>query len=277
MRGGLQTTMQLAVHKVSVFVKEQGSGTPTLFLHGNPDSADLWDQLIELLSPKFRCLAPDLPGFGRSPAPADFDCSLENMASFVDGLVQAIGITERLNLVVHDFGGPYGFAWAIRRHWKVKRIAAINTLFFSDYRWHPWARIWRTPLLGEVSMALMNRWLFTRALRRSSPRLPVDHIREVYARLTPPMKRMILRLYRATDPENFTWWEDHLRSLTARVPALVLWGDQDPYIPKRFADRFGARQVIHFPAYGHWLPAEAPAKVAEHLLRFFSENQSASN
>ncbi len=261
--------MQVDVQGVSVYVKDQGTGPPTLFLHGNPDSSDLWDGLIELLSPNYRCIAPDLPGFGRSAAPRDFDCSLDNMAHFVNGLVEALQIAEPLNLVVHDFGGPYGLAWAIRSHWKVRRLAAINTLFFSDYRWHRWARVWRTPILGEISMALMNRRLFTRALRRASPRLPKEGIRHAYAWLKPPMKRMVLRLYRATDPENFVRWEDHLRALTARVPALVLWGDQDPYIPKRYAECFGARKVVHFPAHGHWLPAEAPAQVAEQLHSFF--------
>ena len=261
--------MQVAVQGISVYVKTLGTGPPTLLLHGNPDSADLWDGLIELLSPNLHCVAPDLPGFGRSTAPADFDCSLENLARFIDGLVEALQITVPLNLVVHDLGGAYGFAWAIRRHWKVRRLVAINTLFFSDYRWHTWARIWRTPLLGEISMALMNQWVFSRALRRASPRLSADHIRQAYELLTPAVKRMVLRLYRATDPETFAWWEDHLRAMTVRVPALVLWGDQDPYIPKRYAERFGARKVVHFPAHGHWLPAEAPAKVAEQLLPFF--------
>ncbi len=230
----------------------------------------MWSGLIELLSPRFRCIAPDLPGFGRSTAPKDFDCSLENMARFVDGLVEALRVREPLSLVVHDFGGPYGFAWAIKRHWKVRHLVAINTVFFSDYRWHLWAKIWRTPVLGELSMALTNQWLFARALTRSSPRLSADHIAKTYALIKPAMKKMVLRLYRATNPENFAWWEDHLKSLTARVPALVLWGDQDPYVPKRYAERFGARRVVHFPSYGHWLPAEAPAKVAEAVIPFIS-------
>ncbi len=260
----------VVVQGVSVYVKDQGTGPPILFLHGNPDSADLWDGLVDLLSPRFRCLAPDLPGFGRSAAPRNFDCSLENMARFIDGLVDALGIAEPLNLVMHDFGGPFGLAWAIRHHWRVRRIVAINTVFFSDYRWHRWAKVWRTPVLGEMSMVLMNQWLFARALRHASPRLPSDHIGRAYAWVKPPMKRMVLRLYRATNPENFAWWEDHLKSMTVRVPALVLWGDQDPYIPRRYAEQFGARQVVHFPAYGHWLPAETPAKVAEHLLPFLA-------
>jgi pimeloyl-ACP methyl ester carboxylesterase len=56
----------------------------------------------------------------------------------------------------------------------------------------------------------------------------------------------------------------------ARVPAIVLWGDRDPYIDKRFAGRFGAREVHHFPDAGHWLPIEDPGAVARHLLAFFA-------
>ena len=47
------------------------------------------------------------------------------------------------------------------------------------------------------------------------------------------------------------------------MPTLVLWGDHDPYISKRFAASFGTDNVRHFPDHGHWLPAEAPGEVAE--------------
>ena len=82
------------------------------------------------------------------------------------------------------------------------------------------------------------------------------------------MKQMVLRLYRATDPEVFVGWEDALLQLTARVPTLVLWGDHDPYIPKHFAERFGAQMVEHFPDCGHWLPKEASHEVSERLSTF---------
>src|SRR5713226_8944810 len=98
--------MTLTVRDVQVYLVDKGSGTPTLFLHGNPDSSDMWSGVIVPLSRHYRCLAPDLPGFGRSIAPADFDCSLDNLAGFVDDLMRAIGITQPVNLVVHDFGGP---------------------------------------------------------------------------------------------------------------------------------------------------------------------------
>lgn len=152
--------MSLAVEKVQVHLIDKGSGTPTLFLHGNPDSADLWTGVIAHLAQHYRCLAPDRPGFGRSKAPAQFNCSLNSMAQFVNSLVTALELTEPLNLVVHDIGGFYGLAWAVKHATKVKGIAIMNTIFFSDYRWHFWARIWRMPLIGEISMLFMNRWMF---------------------------------------------------------------------------------------------------------------------
>jgi haloalkane dehalogenase len=80
---------------------------------------------------------------------------------------------------------------------------------------------------------------------------------------------MVLRLYRATDPENFAGWEEKLLELTRRVPTLVLWGDQDPYIPMSYADRFGAQRITHFPDCGHWLPLEAAVEVSGLLSEFF--------
>ena len=261
--------MSIHLRDVQVHLVDEGSGAPTLFLHGNPDSGELWRGMISRLAPSTRCVAPDLPGFGRSRVTGSFDCSLESMARFVDELVTAIGLELPLNLVVHDFGGPYGLSWAIRHPHKVRRIAISNSLYFVDYRWHFWGRVWRTPVLGELSMLLMNRWIFTWELRRGSRRLGAEHIRETYGRITPAMRRMILQLYRATDPEKFEGWEEQMLDLAAAVPTRVLWGLHDPYIPARYAERFGTRLVHYFPDCGHWLPAEAPEEFAADLASFF--------
>jgi pimeloyl-ACP methyl ester carboxylesterase len=133
--------MNITVQNTSVYLIDQGAGTPTLFLHGNPDSAELWSDVIALMSNEYRCLAPDLPGYGRSALLPDFKVSLENEARWVADLVDALAINEPLNLVVHDFGGHFGLAWAIRQPERVRRIAIMNTNFFSDYRWHRLARI----------------------------------------------------------------------------------------------------------------------------------------
>ncbi|QXP85780.1 alpha/beta fold hydrolase [Methylococcus sp. Mc7] len=75
--------MSIVVQEVDLFVRDVGAGPPVLFLHGNPDSADIWDEVVARLNGRFRCIAIDLPGFGRSgPAPG-FDCSFANLGRFV--------------------------------------------------------------------------------------------------------------------------------------------------------------------------------------------------
>jgi pimeloyl-ACP methyl ester carboxylesterase len=84
------------------------------------------------------------------------------------------------------------------------------------------------------------------------------------------MKKEVLTLYRATDPSSFLDWEDKLLKVTAKKPTLVIWGDRDPYIPSRYAERFGASQVVHMPDVGHWPPVEAPHETARLISRFLT-------
>jgi hypothetical protein len=80
--------MGVIVQNVNVYLVDRGSGRPVLFLHGVPDTAEIWSDVITRLSTGYRCLAPDLPGFGRSIAPPKFDCSLENRVDFINELVE---------------------------------------------------------------------------------------------------------------------------------------------------------------------------------------------
>lgn len=268
-------THSLTVRNCKIKVMEQGLGVPTLLLHGNPDSSDIWCDIMNGLSPLMRTLAPDLPGFGASTVVADFDFSLEGLAGFVDDLVNALGITQPLNLVVHDMGGPYGLAWAVENPHKLRSLVIMNTVFSPDYRWHSMARVWRTPVLGELLQLLTNRWSFARELRHGSRALTEAQIQQCYDRITPAMKQMVLRLYRAMDPKDFAGWDDRLRAIAAALPSLVLWGDHDPYVDKSFAERFGAQHVEHFSDCGHWVPAEASQRVVAQLLPFFAGAQGA--
>src|SRR5215204_5030240 len=184
----------------SIQLREWGSGPAVLLLHGNPDSSVMWEDVAGHLASCFHCAAPDLPGFGHSEIPREYSHSLDGLAQFIEQFQVAAGIQPPIDLVAHDFGGPFAFAWAIRNPSAVRRIVAINTAFFSDYRWHFWARVWRTPILGEVSMALMNRLTLARELNRGSGRsLGHEHIARTWALMTGRMKAEVLRLYRATD------------------------------------------------------------------------------
>jgi pimeloyl-ACP methyl ester carboxylesterase len=270
MNATMANPQTVSVQGASVFVLEQGAGRPTLFLHGNPDSADMWMEVIAGLNGRYRSFAPDLPGYGRSAPRPDFKIALEDEAQWVDELINALAVAEPLNLVMHDFGAHFGLAWAIRHLDRVRRIVIFNTSFFSDYRWHPLARVLRTPLLGELGLAAFNEARYLQQLAQDAPDVPRAYVHRAMALYTPAAKAMTLRLYRGTNPRNFVGWEDELPALTARVPTLVMWGDQDPYAPRAWAERFGAREVQHFAENSHWVPLEAPQVVARRLSEFLS-------
>ncbi|BEP62447.1 alpha/beta hydrolase [Variovorax sp. V213] len=253
-----------------VHVVDQGNGPPVLFLHGNPDTSDIWRDLIAKLSVHHRCLAPDLPGYGHSVAASDFDCSLEHLAKFVDDLVIQLGLHEKISLVVHDIGGQFGLAWAVKHPEKVRRIVIFNTAFSPEYRWTALHRIWRTPILGELAQRLTSRRAFTREMKKGASRLTSEQIDRIFDRITPAMKQMALRIFRTTELAHFHGWDTQLRELASRIPVQVLWSDDDPYIAPEFAERFGAQAVSRYRGFGHWLPLEAPELVGSELQAFLA-------
>src|SRR5262249_6795201 len=193
-----RTTRKVRVGAANINMTEWGHGPTALLLHGNPDSGVMWEGLAKRLASRLRCIAPDLPGFGHSEVPTDYEPSLEGMAHFIEQLLRAADVKPPVDLIAHDFGGRFAFAWAIKHPSCVRRIVATNTAFFSDYHWHFWARMWRTPVLGELSMAAMNRPMLARELRRGGAGpMPQEHIDRTWAMITPRMKREVLRLYRA--------------------------------------------------------------------------------
>jgi pimeloyl-ACP methyl ester carboxylesterase len=266
---GFSAHRAVRVGPVTTHVAEAGEGVPVLMLHGNPDTHTVWAGLASRLTRRgaLRCIAPDLPGFGASAAPDDLDCSLAAQSRHVAGLLDALSL-ERVHLVVHDIGGMYGLAFASEHPERLHTLTIFNTSFHPDLRWHFWARMWRTPLVGEVVMALGTETLFVRETRKGSPGLTAEHTKAMWAAFTPQAKRMVLRFYRKMDPEGFHGWNERLRQTTARVPTRVLWGDLDPFSAPSMADRFGG-EVEHHADAGHWpmidKPDEVAAAVAAHL------------
>jgi pimeloyl-ACP methyl ester carboxylesterase len=246
--------------EVEAHVAEAGDGPVIVLLHGNPDTHAVWGPVVARLAPKHRCIAPDLPGFGKSRAPADFSFSLASQGAFVRDLLGALELT-RVHLVVHDVGGPYGLAFATEHPEQIESLTIFNTNFFPDLRWHFWARVWRTRILGEIAMGIANRPLFVREMRRGSPRMPKEYAVHAYREFTRSTRRNVLRWYRAMDPEVHAGWDEQLLAATAKTPKQVLWGDLDPFLPARTADRFGGT-VTHFSDCGHWVMLEEPERAA---------------
>ena len=116
----------------------------------------------------------------------------------------------------------------------------------------------------------MNRPMFGHELRRGSRQLTADYIANTYGLLTPAVKATVLRLYRAVRQHSFAGWEDRYLAGAKNVPVLVLWGEDDPYIPSEMAEHFNARRIIRYPGSGHWLPVVEARKVATEAAAFFA-------
>src|SRR6185503_14762801 len=105
---------------------DEGSGPPLLLLHGNPTSSFLYRHIIAGLSDRFRCVAPDYPGFGRSSAAPGYGFTPREHAAVVEKLVLELDLRD-ITLMVQDWGGPIGFAVATRHPDRFRAFVVGNT------------------------------------------------------------------------------------------------------------------------------------------------------
>jgi haloalkane dehalogenase len=114
-----------------------GAGDPIVFIHGNPTSSYLWRNVIPHLSAHARCLAPDLIGMGASGKAAGGSYRFVDHARYLDAWFEALGLTSRVTLVVHDWGSALGFHWAHRYPERVKGIAYMEAIV-RPLTWAEW-------------------------------------------------------------------------------------------------------------------------------------------
>jgi pimeloyl-ACP methyl ester carboxylesterase len=161
-------------------VSEVGSAAcceAIVFVHGNPGSTRDWDNLMRRVGEFGRGLAMDMPGFGAADKPPRFDFSVPGYARHLGRLFAERGVA-RAHPVMHDFGGPWGLAWAAANPQAVASVTCINTGVLSGHRWHYLARIWQTPVVGELFMATttkagMRLLLYAEQQRQVFPRAEV--------------------------------------------------------------------------------------------------------
>lgn len=257
----VQHTGEVEGHLV-VWRQAPGDGTPILWVHGVPDSGELWTPLLAQAGG----VAPDLPGFGHSGKRADFPYSIDGYADFLDAFCRELGL-DRVRLVVHDWGAV-GLALAARRPERIERLVAIAPVpFVAGFRWHTLARAWRTPVLGEVTMGLVSPFV-ARRIARGMPRELLDR---ALANLDHGTQRAILRLYRSAPPGELARAGEALRGVDA--PALVVWGGRDPFLPERHAHDLAAlmpaAEVEIASERGHW-PWVDDDPLQERILGFLA-------
>ncbi len=243
-----------------------------LCLHGYPQSSYMWEQVLDAAAAAgWRAVAPDLLGFGDSPD--DPPHTWERQVHAVDVLHERLGLGPVV-LVVHDWGGLIGLRWACDHPDSIRAIVASGTGFFPDGKWHGLARSLRTPGQGEMLVGTATRESLGSLLRSISPSFTEAALDECFKAFANRERRFgQLELYRSGDFAKLARYDGRLAALG--VPALLIWGEDDPFAPlaggRRLASELPGARLEVVPGTGHFVFDDAPEATAALVAGFLRE------
>jgi haloalkane dehalogenase len=253
---------------------DEGDGTPLLLVHGNPTWSFLYRHVIRELGPRFRCVAPDLPGFGLTEAPHGYGFTPAEHAGVLADLIAALDLRDYV-LFGQDWGGPLALAAAAREPDRVAGLVLGNTWAWS-LRGNLGARAWSLALGGPAGRLASERLnSFARGALRLRRRPLSAAEREHYLRPFPtPASRRPTWTFAREVTSRFL--ADEVEPALARLrdrPALLVWGDRDPVFRLSDRDRL-ARELPHatqetLRGAGHFIQDDAPGEIAAAIARWW--------
>jgi pimeloyl-ACP methyl ester carboxylesterase len=256
-RGYVRRQVTVAGFRTSVIERgPRASREAVVFMHGNPGNSLDFIGLLRSVPRGTRVLAFDIVGFGAADKPYDFPYDLAASRPLVDRAFRELGI-DRMHLVGHDVGSVVGVDYAARHPERLASTVLIAGGILIGYTDHHFARIWKTPMLGEGSMRGVDREGFVGVLQAHNPRpLPREFVDRNYDYFDRGTRCAILKIYRAM-PDLTELGREHAEALRPHdKPALVIWGDRDPFLPVYLAESnregFPHADVQIFPNSGHW-------------------------
>jgi pimeloyl-ACP methyl ester carboxylesterase len=275
------------VNGVRLHYAEAGIGPLVVLLHGFPDYWYTWrHQMPMLVAAGFHVVAPDMRGYNLSDKPAGVDAyRLEVLCQDVSALIRFLG-AERAHVVGHDWGAAVAWSFAMWHPEQVDQLAILNVphperLVASLRTVRQLCKSWymfffQLPWLPEVSCRLGNyaamRAVFLRDPVRPDAFSPADVDQQIEAIAQPGALLAMINYYRAAMRQSPTSQRRRWRRIER--PVLVLWGDQDRYLGKEWAEPSQAWvqdvAVIHFPNSSHWLQHDQPDEVGRALVAFFT-------
>jgi len=264
------------IQGMRVHYVDEGRGQPVLMLHGEPTWSYLYRKMIPPIARRYRAVAPDYVGFGRSDKWTEVEkYSFEGHYRVLEAFVEALDLRE-ITVVVQDWGGPLGLRFATKHPERMARLVILNTGLFTGAMVMPEGmRAWREyaaqtpdlPVGGIVQQALHNRELATE-----------DIVRAYDAPFPEPESKAGAKAFPAMIPTSAgdPGAREMMEALEALgrwdKPALVMFSDQDPIFPVTAGERFaqhipGARFKV-IEGAGHFLQEEKGETIAADMLSF---------
>jgi haloalkane dehalogenase len=244
---------------------DEGDGPPLLMLHGNPTWSFTWREVIAGLRDRYRCIAPDLPGFGLSAAPPGYGFTPREHAEAVERLVKHLDLRD-VTLLVQDWGGPIGFAVAGRQPDRFARYVVGNTWAWSmkDNRG---ARVFSAFLGGPVGRYLILRRNFfvEKIIPRATRADLADGVMDMYRGPFPtpdsrePVAVLPKQIIAATP------WLEEVESRIQPRPALIVWPTDDQAFRdgerRRWESLLPDHRTVMLEGAKHYIGEDAPGEI----------------
>jgi 2-hydroxymuconate-semialdehyde hydrolase len=252
---------------------DEGEGPAVVLLHGFPTSAHLWRDLVPMLAPRFRAIAPDLLGYGQSSKPEDVAAlTIRAQAEVVRDLLRRLGV-DGSAVVGHDIGG--GIAQLLAFEGGVRTMVLADSISFDSWPIEA-VRMIAGASDGQVTeeiVADVAALAFDVGMGHRE-RLADEDLEE-YLRPWRADPVALVRAARAIDGVGLRDAEDRLRALDQRV--LVAWGEDDAFQPAEWAERLGellpGATVALLPGCGHFITEDAPETVLPLIARYLETHE----
>ncbi|MEE4254076.1 MAG: alpha/beta fold hydrolase [Desulfuromusa sp.] len=268
---------------------DEGKGDPVVMLHGNPSWSFYYRNLVRELRDDYRVIVPDHIGCGLSDKPADsqYSFTLKQRVDDLDAFLQSLKLKKKITLVVHDWGGMIGMAWATRYPEKIARLVILNTAAFHlpAAKKFPYAlKICRDTQLGAFLVQGFN--LFARGAawvgckrKRMSAELrkiycsPYDNWQHRVATL-----RFVQVIPLKPGDVGFDLIEQVEVGLPqfANLPICICWGEKDFVFDRNFLAEwqrlFPQAEVHSFADCGHYILEDAKDDVLPIISKFLQDN-----
>ena len=297
----IETFQAVLPHGITLSCRASGpAGAPVLvFLHGFPEAAFVWDELLEHFGTRYRCIAPNLRGFERSSSPKEPEAyRVKHLMADLEALIAQVspGGAPIEALVAHDWGGAVAWTFAAQRPQLLKRLVIVNSphpaTFLRELKNNPAqqaASAYMNFLCRPDAEALLAADDFRRMWPMFTNMGAADPARKGGGWLTPQVREQYRAVwsagltggcnyYRASPLRPPTSPDDAIMKLefapefvTVKVPTLVIWAEDDSALPPSLIDGLEAyiprMRLVRVPGATHWIVHEQPELVAGEIER----------
>lgn len=268
---------------------DEGKGDPVVMLHGNPSWSFYYRNLARQLCKHYRVIVPDHIGCGLSMKPSDslYQYRLKQRVDDLERLINHLQLPEKITLVLHDWGGMIGMAWALRHPQRLARLVLLNTAAFhlpAAKKLPLGLKICRDTQFGAFLVQGFN--LFARiAARVGCQRNPMpSELRQLYCSPYDNWQHRIATLRFVQDiplnPEDpsYALVSEVEKGLSQfnQIPVCILWGEKDFVFDHHFLSRWEAyfpqAQIHKFADCGHYILEDAPEEVIPIIRDFLRKH-----